>query len=93
MINVENVKFRQAKQHVISGCTAITNTDYLQRHDNVAKIICQQLAEKYNLLGDHVPYYKHDPANVMENNEVKIYWDREIHTDIRINANRPDLIL
>jgi hypothetical protein len=23
----------------------------------------------------------------------KIYWDREIHTDVKINANRPDLIL
>jgi ABC-type anion transport system duplicated permease subunit len=30
---------------------------------------------------------------VTENNIVKIYWDREIHTDVKINANRPDLIL
>jgi ABC-type anion transport system duplicated permease subunit len=28
-----------------------------------------------------------------KNNEVKIYWDREIRTDVKINANRPDLIL
>jgi hypothetical protein len=80
-------------EHVISGCTATANTDYLRRHDNVAKIIHQQLAEKYNLLNDHVPYYKYDPANVIENNKVKIYCDREIRTDVKINANRPDLIL
>jgi hypothetical protein len=30
---------------------------------------------------------------MIENNKVKIYWDREIHTDVKINANRPDLIL
>jgi hypothetical protein len=30
---------------------------------------------------------------VIENNEVKMYWDREIRTAIKINANRPDLIL
>jgi hypothetical protein len=30
---------------------------------------------------------------VIENNKVKIYWDREICTDVKINANRPDLIL
>jgi hypothetical protein len=30
---------------------------------------------------------------VIENNKVKIYWDREIHTDVKINANRPDFIL
>jgi hypothetical protein len=80
-------------EHIISSCTAITSTDYLQRHDNVAKIIHQQLAEKYNLLSDHVPYYKHDPANMIENKKLKIYWDREIYTDIKINANRPALIL
>jgi hypothetical protein len=30
---------------------------------------------------------------VIENNEVKKYWDREIRTDVKINPNRPDLIL
>jgi lipopolysaccharide export system protein LptC len=80
-------------EHVISGCTAIANTDCLRRHDNVAKIIHQHLAEKYKLISDHVPYYKYDPANMIDNNEVKIYWDREICTDVKINANRPDLIL
>jgi hypothetical protein len=92
--NVENVKV-QAKttEHVISGCTAIANTHYLRSHDNIAKIIHQQLAEKYKLISDHVPYYKYDPANVIENNKVKIYWYREICKDVKINANRPDLIL
>jgi hypothetical protein len=46
-----------------------------------------------NIIYDNVPYYKYDPANVTENNKVKIYWDREIHTDVKINAKRPDLIL
>jgi hypothetical protein len=30
---------------------------------------------------------------MIDSNKVKIYWDREIHTDVKINANRPDLIL
>jgi hypothetical protein len=75
-------------EHVTSGCTATANTDCLRRHDNVAKITHQQLAEKYKLISDHVPYY-----NVIGNNKVKIYWDREVRTDVKINANRPDLIL
>jgi hypothetical protein len=72
---VENDKCRKCKvqaetiEHVISGCTAIANTEYLRRHENVAKIIHQQLAEKYKLLNDHVPYCKYDPANVIENNK------------------------
>jgi hypothetical protein len=83
----------ETTEHVMSSCKAITNTDYLRRHDNVAKFIHQQLAGKYNLLSDHVPYYKYDPANVIEYNKVKKYWDREICTDVKINANKPDLIL
>jgi hypothetical protein len=83
----------ETNEHLISGCTAIANTDYLLRHDNVAKIIHQQLAKKYKSISDHVPYCKYDPANVIENNKVKKYWDREIHTDVKINVNRPDLIL
>jgi hypothetical protein len=96
---LESDKCRKCKlqaetiEHVISGCATITNTDYLRRHDNVTKIIHQQLAEKYKSISDHVPYCKYDPANVTENNEVKIYWDREIRTDVKIHANRPDLIL
>jgi hypothetical protein len=96
---LENDKCRKCKvqaettEHVTSGCTAIANTDCLRRHDNVTKIIHQQLAEKHNLLNDHVPYYKYDPANVIDNNKVKKYWDREIRTDVKINPNRPDLIL
>jgi hypothetical protein len=83
----------ETTEHVTSGCTVIANTDCLRRHDNVAKIIHQQLTEKCKLISHHVPYCKYDPANVIENNKVKIYWDREICTDVKINANRPDLIL
>lgn len=79
--------------HIISGCQSIAQTEYKARHDNVAKIIHQALARKYGIIKESVPYYKYTPAKVLENDAVKIYWDRGIITDKQINHNRPDLTL
>ena len=35
----------------------------------------------------------HNPAPVLENNTHKLPWDFDIHTDQRIAARRPDLII
>ena len=34
-----------------------------------------------------------NPAPVLENNPHKLLWDFDIHTDHRISARRPDLII
>jgi hypothetical protein len=36
------------------------------------------------------PYYKYTPANVLENDNFKLYWNRSIITDKTIPSNRPD---
>ena len=33
------------------------------------------------------------PADVVENNEVELYWDLAIQTDMTVAHNRPDIIL
>jgi len=38
------------------------------------------------------PYYKYTPANVLENENFKLYWKRSIITDKTIPSNRPDII-
>lgn len=80
-------------EHIISGCTTLAHSDYLQRHNNVAKIIHQQLALNFKLLESYTPYYKYEPQNVLDNQKFKIYWDREIRTDVTILANRPDIVI
>ncbi len=35
----------------------------------------------------------HNPAHVLENNTHKVLWDFDIHTDHRISARRPDLVI
>ena len=38
-------------------------------------------------------WYEHIPADVVENDEVELYWDLTIQTDMTVAHNKPDIIL
>jgi hypothetical protein len=80
-------------QHITAACEQLASTEYAKRHDGVAKVIHQKLAEAAELIEDKIPYYTHKPANVLENDNFKLYWNRSIITDKAIPANRPDITL
>ncbi|KAL1448095.1 hypothetical protein WDU94_012293 [Cyamophila willieti] len=68
-------------EHVIGSCKILANTEYLNRHNQVAKIIYSKLIIQ-NKIKDYVePYYKLNPEPVLENDQFKILWDRQIITD------------
>jgi len=60
-------------------------------NNGLAKIIHQKLEEAAELIEDKSPYYKNTPANVLENENFKLYWNRSILTDKTIPYNRPDI--
>jgi len=64
-----------------------------KEHDGLAKIIHQKLAEAAELIEEKSRYYKYTPANVLENDNFKLYWNRSILTDKTIPFNRPDITL
>jgi hypothetical protein len=68
-------------------------TKYIKRHDEVAKVIHQKLAEAAELTEDKCPYYRYQPANVLENGNFKLYWNHSIITDKTTPFNRPDVTL
>lgn len=80
-------------RHITSGCSALANTEYLHRHNQVARILHQELALKYGLVGSRVPYYRYVPEPVLENDRARLYWDRPIITDRAVPPNKPDLVL
>lgn len=80
-------------EHIIAGCPALSDNAYLGRHNQVAKIIHQQLTLKHKLLESCPPYYKYQPKAVLESNEKVLYWDRPITTDRTVDYNRPDIVL
>jgi hypothetical protein len=77
-------------QHIAAACEQLAPTEYVKRHDGVATVIHQKLAEAVELTEDKSPYHKYTPANVLGNN-FKLYWNRSIITDKTIPSNRPDI--
>jgi len=78
-------------QHITAACEQLASTEYAKRHDGVAKVIHQKLAEAAELIEYRSPYYKYTPANVLENDNFKLYWNRSIITCKIIPANRSDI--
>ena len=60
-------------QHITAACEQLASAEYVKRHDGLARIIHQKLAEAGELNEDKRPYYKYKPANVLENENFKLY--------------------
>jgi hypothetical protein len=80
-------------QHITAACEQLAHTGCIKRRDGVAKVIHQKLAEAAELTEDKRPYYRYRPANVLENDTLRLYWNRSIITDKTIPFNRPDITL
>ena len=78
-------------QHITTACEQLALTEYVKRHVGLAKITHQKLAEAAELIEVRSPYYKYTPANVLENENIKLYWNCSILTDKTISSNRPDI--
>jgi hypothetical protein len=81
----------ETNQHITAACEQLAPTEYTKRRDGVAKVIHQELAAAAELIASKSPYYKFTPANVLENDNCKLYWNRSIITDKTIPSNRPDI--
>ena len=66
-------------QHITAACEQLAPTEYVKRHDGLAKIIHQKLAEAAELI------------TIKENENLKLYWNRSILTDKTTHFNRPDI--
>jgi len=76
---------------ITAACEQLAPTEYVKGHDGLAKIIHQKLTEAAELINDKTPYYKYTPANVLENEHFKLYWNRSTLTDKTIPFNGHDI--
>lgn len=96
---IENSKCRlcgsyeETVQHLSSGCSAIADTRYMSRHDNMGKVVHQLLCLKENLLTHFTPHHAYVPQSVLENDVMKVYWDFTVTTDRGVEHNRPDMVV
>ena len=75
--------------NVVSGCPKLAQKQYKIRH---ARRVHWELCKKDGLESSD-RRYEHTPAAVVENDEVELYWDLTIQTDMAVSHNRPDNII
>jgi hypothetical protein len=63
---------RETIEHIISGCKIIEKEEYLLRHNDVAKVVHQELAHRTQLLKEKAPNFKYVPDNVPESTRYKL---------------------
>ena len=78
--------------HIVSGCKMLCGTQYLYRHNQVAKYLHWQILRDLNV---EVPesWLKHVPTEVTIKDGIKVLWDSYILTDKKVPHNRPDIIV
>jgi len=88
---VEDVEKNRRRSNTLLQHASSSPTEYVKRYDGLAKVIHKKLAEAADLTVDKSPYHKYTPANVLENDSFKLYWNRSILRDKAILFNRPDV--
>ncbi|KAF4531353.1 hypothetical protein B566_EDAN017259 [Ephemera danica] len=66
---------QESIEHITAGCSVLSQTEHLGRHNAVAKVLHQALAKRYRLIESEEPYYMCKPESVLENKDAKLLWD------------------
>ena len=77
---------------MIAKCKKLSQKEYKQRHDNIARIVHLKLCQRFGLVAE-VNWYNQKPASGVENDRVKILLGFNIQTDRVIQHRRLDIVV
>ena len=79
-------------QHILSGCSALAQTKYLQRHNNAFKILFFEVLRSLDLITKVEPWFSQvTPKPLYENEHATAFWDVPLFADTtQVKANRID---
>ena len=79
-------------QHILSGCSALAQTKYLQRHNNALTILFFEVLRSLDLIAKVEPWLSQvTPKPLYENEHATAFWDVPLFADtIQVKANRID---
>ena len=80
-------------EHIMAGCQALAADKYLDRHNKVAAELHLDICKHYGIEVQAQHWYEHKPDRVMENDQVTVLWDSQVHTDRHIPCNKPDIVI
>ena len=78
--------------HIVAGCSALSPTDYTDRHNQVASIIHWDVCRHFGVPVES-RWYRHHPDRLVETDDITMMWNTTIPIARRIKANRPDICL
>ena len=76
-------------EHIISGCSKLTGTQYTEWHSNVASIVLRAICATYNL--EHNYDWWVEPEKIARDDYAKIFGEFSIQTEKHLLHNRPDI--
>ena len=79
-------------QHILSACSALAQTTYLQRHNNAFKILFSEVLRSSDLITKVEPWFSQvTPKPLYENEHATACWDIPLFADTtQVKANRID---
>ena len=82
-------------EHLVAGCSVLSNSEYLARHNRALMILAVTWVKEYELIGADTIWYKEqwERGMVLENDKAKLVWDFQFNLRKTETARRPDLIL
>ena len=83
---------RENVQHILSGCSALAQTKYQQRHNNAFKILFFEVLRSLDLITKVEPWFSQvTPKPLYENEHATAFWDVPLFADTtQVKANRID---
>eukprot|EP00794_Sanderia_malayensis_P013027 gene13027-14365_t len=85
-------KSTETVDHLISGCSVLAPSEYVQRHNRVGQCLHWGICNHYGIETTS-NWFEHEPKTVTNGKNVTILWDFTVHTDRTIQAKRPDIIV
>ena len=83
-------------QHILSGCSALAQTKYLQRHNNAFKILFFEVLRSLDLISKVEQWFSQVTPKPLDENEhanehATAFWDVPLFADTtQVKANRID---
>ena len=79
-------------QHILTGCSSLAQTKYLQRHNSAFKILFFEVLRSLDLITKVEPWFSQvTPKPLYENEHATAFWDVPLFADTtQVKANRID---
>ena len=80
--------------HVLAGCSALAQTEYMSKHNSALKILFFEIVRECGLIDKIPPWYSNSqvvPKPLYENEKHKAFWDVPVYVEnAEVRANRID---